>query len=200
MEQRNLLRTQMRTRRQQLSRREQQLAADGFVRILCQWRGFRSAHRIAFYYPNDGELDIRPAMQQAQAMAKRCYLPIVVRFGEVLRFGRYRRGQAMRPNRFGIPEPVTHPQELISANKLNLVIVPLVAFDRDGGRLGMGAGYYDRTMAFLLGAPSWRPPDLVGAAYSFQQTAALPQRPWDVPLRAIATETSLIMPGRQQST
>src|SRR5687767_13746260 len=90
----------------------------------------------------------------------------------------------MRRNRFGIPEPTGRR---CAPQQLDLVLLPLVAFDRRGARLGMGGGFYDRTFAFLRVAGR-RKPRLVGLAHHFQEVAQLPREPWDVPLAAIVTE------------
>jgi len=75
---------------------------------------------------------------------------------------------------------------------LDLILLPLVAFDKSGHRLGMGGGYYDRTLAFLAHRRLWRKPHLLGTAYQFQQLETLPTQPWDIPLDGIATEQGVL--------
>jgi 5-formyltetrahydrofolate cyclo-ligase len=72
------------------------------------------------------------------------------------------------------------------------VLLPLVAFDPQGGRLGMGGGYYDRTFAFLNGQKGGQKPKLIGLAHHFQQIPKLPIESWDVPLNAIVTDEQVI--------
>ncbi len=155
-------------------------------------RVFANAHRIAFYYANDGEPDTSAAIERAWRMGKSCYLPVVVHPNRPLRFARYVRGQRMRKNWFGIPEPLVPRHKLITANLLDAVLVPLVAFDAQGGRLGMGLGYYDRTLAFVADRRSWRSPKVVGAAYAFQQVERVPQERWDVDLHGVITEKGFL--------
>lgn len=182
----------MRNRRRQLSKEEQQFAADGLVRQLSRASYFRNAHRIAFYYPNDGEIDPRLAIEHAWRIGKQCFLPVVNHPNLPLRFARYRRQQTTHLNRFGIPEPVTPRSHLLNARNLQLILVPLVAFDGNGGRLGMGAGFYDRTLAFLNNRKYWHFPIVIGAAHSFQQIEYVPQDPWDMRLLGIVTEKAFI--------
>jgi 5-formyltetrahydrofolate cyclo-ligase len=186
------LRAQMRNRRRQLSQDEQQSAADGLLRQLSRLSYFRNVHRVAFYFPNDGEIDPRPTIEHAWRIGKQCFLPVVNHPTSPLRFARHLRQQPTRPNRFGIPEPVVRQRDLLKAHNLQLILVPLIAFDATGGRLGMGAGFYDRTLAFLRGRKYWHSPMIIGAAHSFQQVEHVPQDSWDVCLRGIVTEKAFL--------
>jgi 5-formyltetrahydrofolate cyclo-ligase len=178
------LRRVMRARRRRLSPAQQRRAADQVARRLAQRPWFSNARSVACYIAADGEIDPLPLLHRALAAGKRVYLPVLER-GARLRFAEYRNGARMRRNRFGIPEPTgrrhCRPQQL------DLVLLPLVAFDRRGARLGMGGGFYDRTFAFLR-AGGRRKPRLLGLAHHFQEVAQLPLEPWDVPLAAIVTE------------
>jgi 5-formyltetrahydrofolate cyclo-ligase len=77
------------------------------------------------------------------------------------------------------------------ARELDLILLPLVAFDESGQRLGMGGGFFDRSLAFLAWRQHWRKPHLIGLAYDFQKVAALPREPWDVPLDAVVTDQNV---------
>lgn len=93
-------------------------------------------------------------------------------------------------NRFGIPEPDRNAKRLPS-RLLSVVLLPLVGFDSDGNRLGMGGGFYDRTFGYAIHS-SARRPRLIGVAYECQRSAdGLPRRPWDVPLDGVVTEAGL---------
>jgi len=117
------------------------------------------------------------------------YLPVLNdRPAPRLRFARYLPGMPLVPNRFGILEPSLPRRALLPARAIDLLLMPLVAFDVGGNRLGMGGGYFDRTLAFRRRARLWRRPRLVGVGYAFQQVTALPTAPWDVPLDAVVTE------------
>ena len=98
-------------------------------------------------------------------------------------------GTALARNRFGILEPASRRRD--RARKpcaIDVVLAPLVAFDSEGNRLGMGGGFYDRTLARLGHLRHWRTPRLVGVAYDFQKVDALPAQDWDVPLDAVVSE------------
>ncbi|MEW6354673.1 MAG: 5-formyltetrahydrofolate cyclo-ligase, partial [Pseudomonadota bacterium] len=152
-------------------------------------RSFRSARHIAFYLANDGEIDPLPLMQRAWAAGKICYLPVLDNLHpQRLWFAPFRPGERMVYNRFNILEPDAPRRRGMSARRLNLVFAPLVAFDARGNRLGMGGGFYDRTLEFLPRRRVWRSPRVVGLAYEFQKTAHIARAAWDVPMQAIVTD------------
>ena len=110
-----------------------------------------------------------------------------LRAGNRLVFVEYRRGMPMRANRFGILEPCNAPP--VALKELDVVCLPLVGFDRSGGRLGMGGGFYDRTFTRSRTAAM---PKLIGLAHSIQQCEQLPRDPWDIPLAGVLTEREWI--------
>lgn len=140
---------------------------------------FRSAlvlrGRVAAYAAFDGELDLWPFI----ARHPRIVLPVILSATRMT-FRPYRTGDPLRTNRFGIVEPL--PGRPVGPLALAAVLTPLVGFGEDGGRLGMGAGYYDRRFA----AP--QRPAMIGVAHELQRVDALPRREWDVPLDAVVTE------------
>ncbi len=184
------IRRWMRDRRRSLDQHQQVDAARCAARLVTANTLFRRSQHIAFYLSNDGELDPWPLLTRAWALGKRCYLPIITRNGR-LGFVPYHHGDALSPNRYGIPEPDYAGLRAISARSLDLMLVPLVAFDDHGNRLGMGGGYYDRTLAFLWHRRHWRKPRLLGYAHECQHVSTLTTQPWDIPLDGIATETRL---------
>lgn len=142
---------------------------------------------IAAYIANDGEIDPLPLLQQLWEQGKTVYLPVLMPFVRgKLWFARYSPGDALVPNRFGIPEP--QHLHLVAPRHLDLVLTPLVAFDDTGHRVGMGGGYYDRSFAFLRTRQHWRKPVLLGLAYEFQRQRSIAPDRWTVPLDGIATE------------
>jgi len=142
---------------------------------------------------NDGELDPFYLMATAWEMGKHCYLPVLTpTHDKSLLFAPYEPDAPLVHNQFGIPEPRIAARHLIKARNLDLVIMPLVAFDRRGNRIGMGGGYYDRTLGFLNARTQWRKPRLVGIGYSFQEVSSIGSEPWDVPLGYMATERDLV--------
>jgi 5-formyltetrahydrofolate cyclo-ligase len=179
----------MRAARRSLSASARSRAAHRLARELARTSWFLRSQRIACYLANDGEMDPAPLMERAWRQGKTCYLPVLSPIsGDRLWFAAYRPGDPLATNRFGIPEPVYQEERPVPAWALDLVLTPLVAFDPQGNRLGMGGGYYDRTFAYLGGRQRWRKPVLVGLAYDLQKVEALPCAPWDVPLAGVVTE------------
>jgi len=147
---------------------------------------FRRARRIALYWPADGEPDLRllaALIKPHQSL----HLPLLMR-GLRLRFAAWSLDQPMRLNRFRIPEPRHRVIDRLAARQMDLILMPLVGFDNAGNRLGMGGGFYDRTLAFRHARRRWRKPLLIGVAFGLQRCPALPAEPWDVPLDGIVTE------------
>jgi 5-formyltetrahydrofolate cyclo-ligase len=154
---------------------------------------YRRAKRIAAYIASNGELDPLPVLVDAYAMGKSCYLPRLHPFlkGRMW-FIAWKPGDVLVPNRFGILEPRLRKGARIPNWMLQHVLVPLVAFDEQMNRLGMGQGFYDRAFAFTRYRKRWKGPFLCGFAHSFQQTTGLSSHPWDVPLDAVVTESAII--------
>jgi len=177
----------MRRRRRGLSQSERRRAGERLARRLAAsplvWR----SHRIAGYLADDGELDLDTSFQRIRLMGKALYLPALR--GQRLAFLPYRPGTALAPNRFGIPEPDVAAGSACPPQALDLVLMPLVAADAHGNRLGRGGGFYDRTFGYLRHRRHWRVPRLLGVAFSFQRVPELPARGWDVPLHGLVTET-----------
>jgi len=186
------LRRALRARRQALSSEERERAAETLATQVLALRFFQVAHRVAFYLSNDNEIDPLPLLALAQSRGKHCYLPVLSRInGDRLWFARLQSDTPLRANRFGIPEPCVLPRELVRAAALDLILMPLVGFDISGNRLGMGGGFYDRSLDFLRGRRHWRKPHLIGLAYDFQRVEKLPAEDWDVPLTAIVTDHTI---------
>ena len=136
--------------------------------------------------PHRGEMSCEPIIEWALGRGVDVLLPVVV--GRHMRFAPFDPGEALVANRWGIPEPEWRPGSWVSARKPSVVLVPLVAFDSGGNRLGQGGGYYDRAFAFRNAAKNRRRPLLVGLGYDFQQVGQLDAKPTDVPLDAVITE------------
>lgn len=157
---------------------------------------FLKAKNIGFYLANDSELDASPLMAAAFSLKKKCFLPRVTsrhekNSGTWLKFQHYDAFETrLRLGRYGIPEPEYNPSTLIRSCMLDLVFIPLVAFDATGSRMGMGKGYYDRT--FAKNRLRWRQPLMVGLAHSVQETAHLQRNVWDVPMDMIVTESQFL--------
>ncbi len=195
MDKRQQIRLHMREQRRALSETQHRDKALQLSTQLVQSPFFKNSRHIACYLSNDGEIDPWWLIQAAWQHGKQCYLPVLgLRPGNRLWFIPYHPDTNLVNNRFGIPEPVhARRQRLFKPQSLDLILMPLVAFDPQGNRLGMGGGFYDRTLSFLRHRHSWRKPRLIGLAYEFQRLTQLPQQSWDVPLDAIATENRLYL-------
>jgi 5-formyltetrahydrofolate cyclo-ligase len=179
----------MRGRRRRLARPERDACAARLVQIVAREPLVRNSRRIAVYLPVNGEMDPRPLMDYLCSMGKTLYLPVLANFSKrKLWFSAYTPGEPLVCNRFGIPEPERAHVRRISVVALDLVLLPLVAFDVMGHRLGMGGGYYDHCFAFINRRRHWRKPRLMGLAYEFQRLPLIETEPWDVPLDAVATD------------
>jgi 5-formyltetrahydrofolate cyclo-ligase len=189
------LRQTIRKRRQALPETTARHCATQLAQHLCTHPLLRNSRHIATYIAADGEIDPAPLMECLWSMGRTLYLPVLVPFAHgKLWFARYRPGDLLVANHYGIPEP--QRRQLVKPCSLDLVLMPLVAFDRAGHRIGMGGGYYDRSFAFLHGRRYWRKPTLVGLAYQFQHQTAIMPSDWDVPMNAIATEQGCHLANR----
>lgn len=187
--QRRSLRQQMRKARRHLSATQQRKAATDLLSQVRHRLWFLKARHIALYLPNDGEIDPSPLIRLCWRMNKRVYLPVLhpIRHNR-LWFLPYTPATAMTRNRFRILEPKLkyHPRRPGWA--MDLVMLPLVAFDAAGNRMGMGGGFYDRTFSYKLAPTGLQGAKLVGLAHDFQRVGELPVQPWDVPLLGIVTD------------
>lgn len=144
---------------------------------------WRKTRRVAVYLTHRDELPTEPLLALLFGSGRAVYVP-KIGTGGTMRFLRLRPGAALIENRYGILEPATR-RAGSGRQRLDLVILPLVAFDARGHRLGAGGGYFDR--AFARAQPHRRPA-LVGYAYAAQQVDRIPADPWDVRLDAAVTE------------
>lgn len=183
------LRKHMRATRRALSAGDQRRAAIGLAAALSRHRRFRQSMKIGVFFASDGEMDLAPLIRHAWRIGKMCCLPLVRgRRAHTMRFSLYQPNRPLRRNRFGIPEPIPGKVGTIAARDLDLVLVPLVAFDNAGHRVGMGGGFYDRTFAFIHRRRYLRRPYLMGIGYEFQRVTGIEPHPWDVPLHGVCTE------------
>ena len=196
MNSRNKIRQQLRQQRRMLSLTERKQAARKLCARLTNSPLFLRSQRVACYLANDGEMDLQPVMSRIWWMKKECYLPVIRRLNHNrLGFVHYVETEKLVQNRYNIPEP-KNPNQQTPPWALNLLLLPLVAFDSNGNRLGMGGGYYDRTLAFLRRREQWHTPRLIGVAYDFQRVENLASEPWDIPLDGVVTESKIILFGR----
>ncbi|MBH0027835.1 5-formyltetrahydrofolate cyclo-ligase [Pseudoalteromonas sp. SWN29] len=184
------IRTDIREIRNNLSNNQQIIAAQSlkmnFIQHLKSEETTNSKH-IAIYLSNDGELDTSLLIKELWSLNHAIYLPIIHPFnGANLLFQRYEKNSPMRANRYGILEPKLNCSQICPLPALDYLLMPLVAFDKQGNRLGMGGGFYDRTLA-RLHEQNWQKPQLIGLAHECQKVETLPIESWDVPLKTIIT-------------
>jgi 5-formyltetrahydrofolate cyclo-ligase len=183
------LRRLLRKARRSLSRAEQRQAARGLYQQLAQHPLFRRARHVSLYIPMDGEIDPRLLLREAQRRGKATYLPVLSAWPRTkMVFQRVRAGEKFRPNRFKIPEPCINPRQQRKIWALDLILMPLVGFDNEGGRLGMGGGFYDRSLAYQARRKAWQKPVLLGMAHECQKVGRLAQASWDVPLQGTVSD------------
>lgn len=145
-----------------------------------------SANNFAFYLPHRGEVSCWPLIEYALSLGKNCYVPKV--FPGKKRgmwFLPYNGKDTVQSGSFGILEPTAKTSTAIRPSELDIIFMPLVAYDSLGNRLGMGGGYYDTLLGNFTKNQS--KPQLIGLAYNFQQAPNVPIEKWDQKLDAIAT-------------
>ena len=177
------LRAILRQRRQDLSAERQETAANALARQigkLPQWPG---ANQIALYLPTDGEIDTAAIVALCRQQDKQIFLPVIAS-DKTLSFALWNPNTQLIENRYGIAEPPQNAHRC-PAEKLDIIFMPLVGWDRQGGRLGMGGGFYDRSLDGVSG------PTLVGLAHSLQEVDFIPRESWDIGLDFIATDSAL---------
>lgn len=159
---------------------------------LAATRWFRASRRVAAYLAADGEIDPAAAVDRLRRARRQIYLPVLSPLRhDRLWFTRVDHDTPLTRNRLKIWEPRATPREWRRAQALDLILLPLVAFDDAGNRIGMGGGFYDRSLAFLRGRRHWRRPYLVGLAHELQRVRRLTPEPWDVPLDGIVTDAAI---------
>lgn len=185
------LRKQIKRQRARLSPITQQQLSIQAIHRLSRQRIFKAALNIALYIPIRGEADPRSLLKFANPR-QRFFLPVLsVSNHSRLIFVEWNKHTRFQPNRFNIPEPLLAKRTILNPMQLDLVLSPLVAFDKQGSRLGMGGGFYDRSFAAKRYV-THRKPWLVGFAYPFQQVEQLERQPWDVALDASCTADGLV--------
>lgn len=181
---RQQIRQQTRLRRRALTPEQQTLFALQAADRMMAYPPVLRAHTVAAFLSFDGELDTQPLIEQLWRAGKRVYLPVLHPFspGNLL-FLHYHPCSNLVVNRLKIREPKLDVRDVLPLSQLDVLITPLVAFDASGQRLGMGGGFYDRTLQ------NWRQYHLqpVGYAHDCQQVEALPTEQWDIPLPAVVT-------------
>jgi 5-formyltetrahydrofolate cyclo-ligase len=184
------LRRRYRLARAELSMPERHLAENRALRHALSSGMLLAGRRWGVYLPFGEEFDVLGLANQLLWMGRQVYVPILpLRPARPLRFVRLENRQPLTLNRHNIIEPLGRHR--VYARQLDVLLVPLVAFDSRGVRLGMGGGYYDATLAYLKSRCCLRQPKLIGVAFACQKAPALPAEPWDIRLDGILTEKGL---------
>ncbi|MDR0219391.1 MAG: 5-formyltetrahydrofolate cyclo-ligase [Enterobacteriaceae bacterium] len=182
------IRQNIRQQRKNLTSEQQlQFALQAAEQIMSHPR-IRQASKIALYLSFDGELDTRPLIQRLWQQNKQVYLPVLHPFNQHhLLFLRYQPDTPLIRNTFNIEQPQLDIRQVLPASELDIMFIPLVAFDRTGQRLGMGGGFYDRTLA------NWQQKNFypMGLAHDLQLVDTLPSASWDIPLPEIITPAKI---------
>ncbi|MET0660687.1 MAG: 5-formyltetrahydrofolate cyclo-ligase [Steroidobacteraceae bacterium] len=183
------VRRRLKKQRRELSSAERITRAKCIAASLRRARVIGRGQRIALYSATDGEVPLDEIARWARRLRCELYLPRIVNWTERrMRFVRWNEDTPLRRHRFGMVEPVCGA--VVSTRELDLVLLPAVAIDRRGVRLGMGAGFYDRSFAHRR-LTRWRRPRLIAVVYDFQRIPELPSHALDVPVDAVVSETGL---------
>ena len=180
------LREHLKLKRKHLSRKESDDMSHAIYQRITRSKWIREYSNIGIYHPVNGEANTLQLINFMWSIGQQVFLPIIDK--KNLLFGKVNVDSKLKKNRFGIPEPSITKSIQMSANLLDMIFVPLVAFDLNGHRIGMGSGYYDRTFEKKLSIKDTKGPVLVGLAYEFQKQECLNYQPWDVPLDMVVTE------------
>ncbi len=182
------IRQQIRNQRQSLSANTQQQHSTTLCQNIIKQKSYRNSQHVACYLANDGEIDPQSLIEHAWFAKKKVYLPVLSPLKNSLYFAPFEENTRFKYNRFNIAEPICQPSHWLKASQLDLLLLPLVAFDDFGNRVGMGGGFYDRTLAYLQHRQLWRKPALMGLAHEIQKVDQLQTQSWDIPLDCIITE------------
>ncbi|MFP2468561.1 5-formyltetrahydrofolate cyclo-ligase [Pseudescherichia vulneris] len=182
------IRQLIRQRRRTLTPDQQRLFAEHAAARMLAYPPVVMANTVALFLSFDGELDTQPLIEQLWRSGKKVVLPVLHPFspGNLL-FLNYHPHSDLVVNRLKIQEPKLDVRDVVPLHKLDVLVTPLVAFDPQGQRLGMGGGFYDRTLQ------NWQQHGVhpVGYAHDCQQVEQLPVEKWDVPLPAVVTPSKV---------
>lgn len=182
------LRKLLRKKRRSITPEAAAVAGNHLLGQLLNLKALHEAQRIALYLTNDGEIDPVEVMKWGWEQGKACYVPIVVQTElNSLLFAQITEKTEFINNRYGIPEPQVGRESMITADQLDLVLLPLVGFDDKGSRIGMGGGFYDTTFEFVKDQPDAKPM-LIGVAHELQRVDSIDSEKWDIPLTTVVTD------------
>ena len=181
----------LRSRRMALSPACQALTAANVAKILSEQPIFQKSLRIAAYFSCNGEVDLQILIKQQTKLRKKWFMPVLNIDEKSLGFSRYDKNSSLYLNSYGISEPINPDNKLLKASDMDLILLPLVGFDRLGNRIGMGGGYYDRALK-NCSLKQDKGPFLLGIAHSCQECKHIDAQPWDIRLHMVITESEVI--------
>ncbi|MBP9726049.1 MAG: 5-formyltetrahydrofolate cyclo-ligase [Gammaproteobacteria bacterium] len=190
METKATIRQYYRTFRRHIPAEKKLLASCSLADIFLNASRDKSQKNIAVYLAVDGEINLQPLIKALWQLQYNVFLPVIDIDTQMLSFVQYNASTTMKKNQYGIEEPQNMTSDILAKN-LDFVLMPLVAFDHLGTRLGMGKGFYDKSFEFCREKPG--KPLLIGVAYACQCAQQLPVDPWDVPLDGVLTEKELLI-------
>lgn len=187
------IRKQYRQARRSFSSSIQEYNAYQLSENLQHFLGSSHDLKIAGYLATQGEISLNTWL--TRNLRHRTFLPMLYEPIEPrLRFAELNKNTRWKQNRYRITEPDTHWGKTLHARQLDIILMPLVCFDRQGNRMGMGGGFYDRSLAFRNTRKHWLKPLLIGVAHSGQEHPGLNRNSWDVTMDWIITEKEIIQP------
>lgn len=192
----NKIRAEFKHLRASLEHKDQLIAANDLQHQLLSLEHIQNSQHIAGYWPHNNEISPLLFLEKALTMNKKCYLPILIGDDSLLLdFASYKENSKLHKNKFGIlePEKETDTSLVKHLSELDIILVPLVAFDNKGHRIGMGGGYYDATLNKILDLDFNNRPLVIGIGYSFQEHNDIPTDEWDWNLDIIVTDKNIFM-------
>lgn len=185
------LRQQYKSKRSAISAAQRMQTAEAIAQQLIKVPEWIAADYIAGYWASHGEVPLHIVQMRVQSPKVWC-LPML-QADKTLKFAPWRSGDPLVSNQYGIPEPDISSSSALDATQISIILLPLLAYSRTGTRLGMGGGYYDRSLEFRAAkAVQASPPLLIGVAYSSQEADLLPTQEWDVKLDMLINEREVL--------
>jgi len=177
------------SRRNKLSDYKKKKASIAISKAIINLDDFNYASNVGCYMSSYGEVDTWPIVNEIWKRGKNLFLP-KIRTNSKMDFAKTTSNEKFLNNQYGIKEPISN--NFTDSKFLDLVIVPLVAFDNKGNRIGMGGGYYDREFNYLKKEKKPSKPLLIGVAFDCQKFEKIQQDSWDVSLSNVFTESGCI--------
>lgn len=185
----SLLRKAILGLRKQLSNADHNSMSERISDLITISDEYLKSNNIALYMSFRKEVETKFILEQAHIDNKNCFLPVLEQDNR-LSFYKYKKNSELIYNKYKILEPIKSNNKKININELDIIFMPLTAFDLYGNRLGAGAGYYDRTLANVIKQD--KRPTLIGLGFDIQKVDNIPTDEWDIKLDAVATEKEFL--------